>query len=82
MQPTGATGIISPSFLSARESSVLPHSVSSHLDKASIMRLAISFLRTHKLLSSGEAGGLPQAGADSSLTSVSPHTQEALLCQS
>lgn len=33
----------------------LPHSVSSHLDKASIMRLAISFLRTHKLLSSGEA---------------------------
>ncbi|KAH1173851.1 hypothetical protein KIL84_017690 [Mauremys mutica] len=31
----------------------LPHSVSSHLDKASIMRLAISFLRTHKLLSSG-----------------------------
>lgn len=39
----------------------LPHSVSSHLDKASIMRLAISFLRTHKLLSSGEAAnpGLP-----------------------
>lgn len=31
----------------------LPHNVSSHLDKASIMRLAISFLRTHKLLSSG-----------------------------
>ncbi|XP_065257619.1 endothelial PAS domain-containing protein 1 isoform X3 [Emys orbicularis] len=30
----------------------LPHNVSSHLDKASIMRLAISFLRTHKLLSS------------------------------
>lgn len=30
----------------------LPPSVSSHLDKASIMRLAISFLRTHKLLSS------------------------------
>ncbi|XP_037663736.1 endothelial PAS domain-containing protein 1 [Choloepus didactylus] len=30
----------------------LPQSVSSHLDKASIMRLAISFLRTHKLLSS------------------------------
>uniref|UniRef100_A0A3B5M622 Endothelial PAS domain protein 1b n=1 Tax=Xiphophorus couchianus TaxID=32473 RepID=A0A3B5M622_9TELE len=28
----------------------LPHSVSSHLDKASIMRLAISFLRTRKLL--------------------------------
>ncbi|XP_008427320.2 endothelial PAS domain-containing protein 1-like [Poecilia reticulata] len=28
----------------------LPHSISSHLDKASIMRLAISFLRTRKLL--------------------------------
>ncbi|KAG5266703.1 hypothetical protein AALO_G00235180 [Alosa alosa] len=31
----------------------LPHNVSSHLDKASIMRLAISFLRTRKLLSAG-----------------------------
>lgn len=31
----------------------LPHSISSHLDKASIMRLAISFLRTHKLLATG-----------------------------
>ncbi|XP_077056949.1 endothelial PAS domain-containing protein 1 isoform X4 [Siphateles boraxobius] len=31
----------------------LPHSISSHLDKASIMRLAISFLRTHKLFNSG-----------------------------
>uniref|UniRef100_A0AAR2LBA1 Endothelial PAS domain protein 1b n=1 Tax=Pygocentrus nattereri TaxID=42514 RepID=A0AAR2LBA1_PYGNA len=31
----------------------LPHSVRSHLDKASIMRLTISFLRTHKLLASG-----------------------------
>ncbi|XP_041107674.1 endothelial PAS domain-containing protein 1-like isoform X2 [Polyodon spathula] len=30
----------------------LPHSVSSHLDKASIMRLAISFLRTRKLVNS------------------------------
>ncbi|XP_012682757.1 endothelial PAS domain-containing protein 1b [Clupea harengus] len=29
----------------------LAHSISSHLDKASIMRLAISFLRTRKLLS-------------------------------
>ncbi|XP_061083540.1 endothelial PAS domain-containing protein 1b isoform X1 [Conger conger] len=29
----------------------LPHSVSSHLDKASIMRLTISFLRTCKLIS-------------------------------
>uniref|UniRef100_A0A3B1JQK8 Endothelial PAS domain protein 1b n=1 Tax=Astyanax mexicanus TaxID=7994 RepID=A0A3B1JQK8_ASTMX len=32
----------------------LPHSVTSHLDKASIMRLAISFLRTRKLLTSGK----------------------------
>uniref|UniRef100_A0A8B9JVL1 BHLH domain-containing protein n=1 Tax=Astyanax mexicanus TaxID=7994 RepID=A0A8B9JVL1_ASTMX len=31
----------------------LPHSVRSHLDKASIMRLTISFLRTRKLLASG-----------------------------
>ncbi|XP_007895056.1 endothelial PAS domain-containing protein 1b isoform X2 [Callorhinchus milii] len=31
----------------------LPHNVSSHLDKASIMRLTISFLRTRKLLTSG-----------------------------
>ncbi|KAM7385223.1 hypothetical protein PAMP_001317 [Pampus punctatissimus] len=31
----------------------LPHSISSHLDKASIMRLAISFLRTRKLLTTG-----------------------------
>uniref|UniRef100_A0A671MH15 Endothelial PAS domain-containing protein 1-like n=1 Tax=Sinocyclocheilus anshuiensis TaxID=1608454 RepID=A0A671MH15_9TELE len=31
----------------------LPHSISSHLDKASIMRLAISYLRTRKLLTSG-----------------------------
>nr|QKM76936.1 hypoxia-inducible factor 1 alpha A [Triplophysa scleroptera] len=31
----------------------LPHSVSSHLDKASIMRLAISVLRTRKLFNSG-----------------------------
>ncbi|KAG7462656.1 hypothetical protein MATL_G00187100 [Megalops atlanticus] len=31
----------------------LPHSISSHLDKASIMRLAISFLRMRKLISSG-----------------------------
>uniref|UniRef100_A0A8C2E945 Endothelial PAS domain protein 1b n=1 Tax=Cyprinus carpio TaxID=7962 RepID=A0A8C2E945_CYPCA len=30
----------------------LPHSVSSHLDKASIMRLAISYLQTRKLLTS------------------------------
>lgn len=31
----------------------LPHSISSHLDKASIMRLAISFLRTRKVIASG-----------------------------
>ncbi|KAM3863411.1 endothelial PAS domain-containing protein 1b [Diretmus argenteus] len=31
----------------------LPHSVTSHLDKASIMRLAISFLRTRKVLTTG-----------------------------
>ncbi|NP_001085564.1 endothelial PAS domain protein 1 S homeolog [Xenopus laevis] len=30
----------------------LPQSISAHLDKASIMRLTISFLRTHKVLSS------------------------------
>uniref|UniRef100_A0A3Q3EE18 Endothelial PAS domain protein 1b n=1 Tax=Labrus bergylta TaxID=56723 RepID=A0A3Q3EE18_9LABR len=30
-----------------------PHNVSAHLDKASIMRLAISFLRTRKLLATG-----------------------------
>ncbi|XP_053292646.1 endothelial PAS domain-containing protein 1b isoform X3 [Pleuronectes platessa] len=33
----------------------LPHNVSSHLDKASIMRLAISFLRTRKLLATGSS---------------------------
>uniref|UniRef100_A0A4W4HNC2 Hypoxia-inducible factor 1-alpha n=1 Tax=Electrophorus electricus TaxID=8005 RepID=A0A4W4HNC2_ELEEL len=32
----------------------LPHNVSSHLDKASIMRLTISYLRMRKLLSSDE----------------------------
>ncbi|KAG7512701.1 endothelial PAS domain-containing protein 1-like [Solea senegalensis] len=31
----------------------LPHSISAHLDKASIMRLTISFLRTRKLLATG-----------------------------
>ncbi|XP_007256724.3 hypoxia inducible factor 1 subunit alpha b [Astyanax mexicanus] len=33
----------------------LPHNVTSHLDKASIMRLTISYLRMRKLLSSGDA---------------------------
>ncbi|CAB1335280.1 unnamed protein product, partial [Coregonus sp. 'balchen'] len=32
----------------------LPHSVTSNLDKASIMRLAISYLRMRKLLSTGQ----------------------------
>uniref|UniRef100_A0AAZ3S5Y0 Endothelial PAS domain protein 1b n=1 Tax=Oncorhynchus tshawytscha TaxID=74940 RepID=A0AAZ3S5Y0_ONCTS len=35
----------------------LPHSVSSHLDKASIMRLAISFLRTRKVVGPGCSNG-------------------------
>lgn len=34
----------------------LPHNISSHLDKASIMRLAISFLRTRKLIATGRHG--------------------------
>lgn len=38
----------------------LPHSVRSHLDKASIMRLTISFLRTRKLLESGCMGRQPK----------------------
>ncbi|KAI7799868.1 hypoxia inducible factor 1 subunit alpha b isoform X2 [Triplophysa rosa] len=33
----------------------LPHNVTSHLDKASIMRLSMSYLRIRKLLSSNEA---------------------------
>ena len=32
----------------------LPHTVSAHLDKASIMRLTISYLRMRKLLDAGE----------------------------
>lgn len=32
----------------------LPHNVSSHLDKASVMRLTISYLRVRKLLDAGE----------------------------
>ncbi|XP_051936676.1 endothelial PAS domain-containing protein 1-like [Hippocampus zosterae] len=34
----------------------LPHNVSAHLDKASIMRLAISFLRTQRLFDAGCKG--------------------------
>ncbi|KAM9294658.1 hypoxia-inducible factor 1-alpha [Gastrophryne carolinensis] len=35
----------------------LPHNVSSHLDKASIMRLTISYLRIRKLLDAGDFAG-------------------------
>ncbi|NP_001296843.1 endothelial PAS domain-containing protein 1b [Fundulus heteroclitus] len=35
----------------------MPHSVSAHLDKASIMRLAISFLRTRKLIATSSGSG-------------------------
>ncbi|XP_068110522.1 hypoxia-inducible factor 1-alpha isoform X2 [Hyperolius riggenbachi] len=35
----------------------LPHNVSSHLDKASIMRLTISYLRIRRLLDAGDAAG-------------------------
>lgn len=48
----------------------LPHSVSSHLDKASIMRLAISFLRTHKLLSSVCSENESEAEADQQMDSL------------
>ncbi|XP_007460028.1 PREDICTED: endothelial PAS domain-containing protein 1 [Lipotes vexillifer] len=48
----------------------LPHSVSSHLDKASIMRLAISFLRTHKLLSSVCSESQPEAEADQQMDNL------------
>ncbi|KAK5854374.1 hypothetical protein PBY51_015448 [Eleginops maclovinus] len=43
----------------------LPHSVSSHLDKASIMRLAISFLRTHKVLNTGGSSSSSSSSRDS-----------------
>ncbi|XP_061099067.1 hypoxia-inducible factor 1-alpha-like isoform X2 [Conger conger] len=42
----------------------LPHNVSSHLDKASIMRLAISFLRMRKLLDGDKE---PESGPESDL---------------
>lgn len=42
----------------------LPHSVTSHLDKASIMRLAISFLRTRKLLATGCSSSSSSDGGD------------------
>lgn len=48
----------------------LPHNVSSHLDKASIMRLAISFLRTHKLLSSVCSENESEAEADQQMDNL------------
>ncbi|XP_060943193.1 endothelial PAS domain-containing protein 1b isoform X2 [Limanda limanda] len=42
----------------------LPHNVSSHLDKASIMRLAISFLRTRKLLATGSSSSSSSKDGD------------------
>uniref|UniRef100_A0A671TFD6 Endothelial PAS domain protein 1b n=1 Tax=Sinocyclocheilus anshuiensis TaxID=1608454 RepID=A0A671TFD6_9TELE len=42
----------------------LPHSVSSHLDKASIMRLAISYLQTRKLLTSACATATEMTDVD------------------
>ncbi|XP_016086768.1 endothelial PAS domain-containing protein 1-like isoform X1 [Sinocyclocheilus grahami] len=48
----------------------LPHSVSSHLDKASIMRLAISFLRTRKLFNSGRTVQQTQSQDDSQMDSL------------
>ncbi|XP_043109463.1 endothelial PAS domain-containing protein 1 isoform X3 [Puntigrus tetrazona] len=48
----------------------LPHSVSSHLDKASIMRLAISFLRTRKLFNSGRTVQQTQSKDDSQMDSL------------
>ncbi|XP_028278819.1 endothelial PAS domain-containing protein 1b [Parambassis ranga] len=48
----------------------LPHSVSSHLDKASIMRLAISFLRTRKLLASGCSSSSSSSDEDGQMDSL------------
>lgn len=42
----------------------LPHSVSSSLDKASIMRLTISYLRMRKLLSCEEAAAVEESDLD------------------
>ncbi|XP_072292659.1 endothelial PAS domain-containing protein 1-like isoform X3 [Eucyclogobius newberryi] len=42
----------------------LPHTVSTHLDKASIMRLAISFLRTRKLLASAACSHTGRSSTD------------------
>ncbi|XP_075899136.1 endothelial PAS domain-containing protein 1b isoform X2 [Nelusetta ayraudi] len=48
----------------------LPHSVSSHLDKASIMRLAISFLRTRKLLANGSSSSSSECEEDRQMDSL------------
>ncbi|XP_023819367.1 endothelial PAS domain-containing protein 1 [Oryzias latipes] len=48
----------------------LPHSVSSHLDKASIMRLAISFLRTRKLLATCGSSGSSDSDKDAHMDSL------------
>lgn len=40
----------------------LPHTVSAHLDKASIMRLTISYLRMRKLLDAGKCTAWRGAG--------------------
>ncbi|XP_062257102.1 endothelial PAS domain-containing protein 1b isoform X2 [Platichthys flesus] len=47
----------------------LPHNVSSHLDKASIMRLAISFLRTRKLLATGSSSSSRDGDGDGQMDS-------------
>ncbi|XP_016892915.1 endothelial PAS domain-containing protein 1b isoform X2 [Cynoglossus semilaevis] len=47
----------------------LPHSISSHLDKASIMRLTISFLRTRKLLAASCRNRSSEGNADEQMDS-------------
>ncbi|KAM4625827.1 hypoxia inducible factor 1 subunit alpha a [Polymixia lowei] len=47
----------------------LPHSVTSNLDKASIMRLAISYLRMRKLLNTAEAVDAEETELDAQLNS-------------
>ncbi|KAM6956215.1 endothelial PAS domain-containing protein 1b [Aplochiton taeniatus] len=48
----------------------MQHSVSSHLDKASIMRLAISFLRTRKLVAAGCDGSSSPTAEDRQMDSM------------
>ncbi|KAI5090553.1 hypoxia-inducible factor 1-alpha, partial [Silurus meridionalis] len=47
----------------------LPHNVTSHLDKASIMRLTISYLRMRKLLNSCQSKGEDESELESQLNS-------------